>query len=737
LWVIWVIVLLGLAPWRGGAAAQAPLAQPQAAISGQITVNVNGTVMPEPRVTVELRDATGEAVLASTVTDANGRYQFTGRTGIFYVIPRKSVFEFTPVRDRVIVGVVSGRDFGDDTANFTMKLPPIILVGDFSPTSLPQSSCPQRRLDGSTYQPGICPSHPRIAPLIANLTAAGYRVYPVMLESSVFGTPRLSRQTSVLRRVIGVAKADTGASKVIVFGHGMGGLAARRYIEDNAIYQGDVSHLFTFGTPHLGNSIENAWFHYLAVVLPRNLSSNIFIPADVIPMLVSLIAVDASGALNFLCSTSTGTFTIPFVGTYTIPGPGQALLCETSNSGMANFNLAFRPRAGVSYHLIHGGIDPANLFSGLAHDISRAIPGGDDGIFQTRSARDFGGGLHDRLLTSEPHGILTDHTTYWYWAPGFTDGTYRDCLEPMFVTRRLTAPVCGTPSVQNSEIASFHREAAQSQTAPLAMTDAVLIEQKTALRTALLPDTTTIVTQPVSLVEATRATFLSSWISGTVELTLVDPNGTVITPTLTSLPPGVATYNADETHASYAFTTTRTGLYTMRLRATETLTTGLPVSYFAGLDSAYMLTTARSRNWLPPGAQITVTAVFTGPTAIANPLVTAHVLRSDGVSETLTLNPTATDTFAVVYTAPNAPGYITMDILAASDTPQGAIERAESLGFTGERPCERQAAAPARSGPAGCHLPPARRSAAAARVPDFPWPSPTRWRRADNVRRDA
>ena len=121
LWVIWVIVLLGLAPWRGGAAAQAPLAQPQAAISGQITVNVNGTVMPEPRVTVELRDATGEAVLASTVTDANGRYQFTGRTGIFYVIPRKSVFEFTPVRDRVIVVVFSGRDFCDDTANFTIS----------------------------------------------------------------------------------------------------------------------------------------------------------------------------------------------------------------------------------------------------------------------------------------------------------------------------------------------------------------------------------------------------------------------------------------------------------------------------------------------------------------------------------------------------------------------------------------------------------------------------------------
>jgi hypothetical protein len=360
---------------------------------------------------------------------------------------------------------------------------------------------------------------------------------------------------------------------------------------------------------------------------------------------------------------------------------------------MANFNLSFRPRAGVSYHLIHGATNPDDLFSGLAHEVAKAIPGSDDGIFQTRSARDFGGGPHDRLITFEPHGILTDRTAYWYWAPGFTTGTYRDCLEPMFITRRLTAATCGAPSVQSAaaSVASEQETSPVSlrgpslgpkQSPPLAMTDATPIEQKTARRAAILPDTTTVVTQPVRLVEATRATFLSSWISGTVELTLVDPNGTVITPTLASLPPGVATYNADETHASYAFTATQTGLYTMQLRATETFTTGLPVSYFAGLDSAYTLTTARSRNWLPPGAQITVTAVFTGPTPIANPQVTAHVRRSDGVFETLALNPTAAGAFAVLYTAPNAPGYITMDIVATGDTPLGAIERAESLGFT-------------------------------------------------------
>ncbi len=55
------------------------------------------------------------------------------------------------------------------------------------------------------------------------------------------------------------AKKATGADKVILIGHSMGGLVARSYIQSSA-YRNDVDRLITLGTPHRGSAeAYTAW----------------------------------------------------------------------------------------------------------------------------------------------------------------------------------------------------------------------------------------------------------------------------------------------------------------------------------------------------------------------------------------------------------------------------------------------------------------------------------------------
>lgn len=86
--------------------------------------------------------------------------------------------------------------------------------------------------------------------------------------SRVFNLSNESNQSSIAKQGWGVKlaieliKDKTGADKVIIVGHSMGGLSAREYIR-SSYYQNDVAKLITIGTPHLGAKSDNLnvwWF---------------------------------------------------------------------------------------------------------------------------------------------------------------------------------------------------------------------------------------------------------------------------------------------------------------------------------------------------------------------------------------------------------------------------------------------------------------------------------------------
>ncbi len=68
-----------------------------------------------------------------------------------------------------------------------------------------------------------------------------------------------------LRDTITQVKRQTGAAKVHLIGHSMGGLTARAYLESD-LYQGDVASLTTLGSPHAG---ADQWRDYLITEITR------------------------------------------------------------------------------------------------------------------------------------------------------------------------------------------------------------------------------------------------------------------------------------------------------------------------------------------------------------------------------------------------------------------------------------------------------------------------------------
>jgi hypothetical protein len=671
---------VGLAPAAELAPAPAQEKLPPAQLtqvivfSGRIT-RQGGAV--EPGVAVELwsipRFLSKPALLKTATVDSNGNYRieltvsvFTLSTSQYRLIPQKGVVSFSPEERVVGGGGATGQDF-------TAKLPPIILLGGWTGIDLPKLECPQQRLDGSTYFPGACPNVYFGSSLRSALTGAGYSVYPLTLESSLFGTPRIVRQTSALRAMINFAKNQTGQSKVIILAHSLGGIVARRYIE-SSLYQNDVSHLFTFGSPHLGNpfneDIANPMLDQLVPAL---------VPSQFIGLVRPVINEIKDGAVgstvNFICSTDTYLVFVP-ISTLPpiaipvpVPGPGQEALCDTSVSGMTNFNLSFRPRSGVTYHLINGHATSSNLDS-LGQLLHIVIPGDDDGFIQTNSMN--WPGTHDRLRTGDPHAgkPIGRSSSLWYMGVNSNSSmAHLGCLKPVIIDR--TEETCGTVSTLSlQELADLTPMATpSSQLIPVQSTPALTIGET--------------ITRTVNLVEDGATTFVATWgVSGTATFTLLDPTNTPINPAYAAANPDEVEYLTDGTQATYVFTNAVAGAYHMQLEVTDATTLGLKIYTQAETASEYSFTATRSRNWLPPDGEIVISAVFTGPTPITNQQVTASIARSDGVTETVSITSPNNSNYQLTYTAPDAPGYLDVTLIATGEVSGTEIERAAGLHFT-------------------------------------------------------
>lgn len=182
----------------------------------------------------------------------------------------------------------------------------------------------------------------------------------------------LAEQVAEARRRAATRAGVPSVPQVTLVAHSMGGLVSRSYVEGSGFAsRGDVDHLITFGTPHLGVA-PDILLRMLAALNPASIAGG-FLP----------------------CATSPGT-------------------CELSYDAVAAFNRSHGPRREVAYDVVAGdkAIYPFSWF----------ISGSDDGLVESASAAGLSAA---RWRVNDSHAALSGLVTDYYMQ---SDESVR-CLE--------------------------------------------------------------------------------------------------------------------------------------------------------------------------------------------------------------------------------------------------------------------------------------------------------------------
>jgi hypothetical protein len=172
----------------------------------------------------------------------------------------------------------------------------------------------------------------------------GFEVWHIHLDSSETGTPPLAANAVCLAGQLNEIRRLRSPRRTILVGHSMGGLVARAYLEDDALYQGGVDTVITLGAPHGG------------------------IPADLPLALLTFMNLDQFGGCD-----------------------RQPALCELTTSGIGLFAGRYPSRReGVRYLAVGGALDDGSA-GWLGRLLGAWIPGADDAVVPSASAASLAG----------------------------------------------------------------------------------------------------------------------------------------------------------------------------------------------------------------------------------------------------------------------------------------------------------------------------------------------------------
>lgn len=584
------------------------------AVKQNITTTVQGFVFrygfntPIQNVRVDL----GGGLVA--FTDAAGFYQIANvPTGTYTIRPSRAGWTFGSTQfqnDRLTIQAVGG-----------LPVTNIITGYDRNPI---------------VYVTGWTDTFARFKQVDNTLDAAGYLTVDAQIETSDSYTPPFRTNALNVRTAIDGALYTSGQPQVILFGHSMGGLVSRRYIESD-LYRDDVSQLFTFGSPHRG-----------------------------IPNLTALACV-----------------------------ANQPAVCDMSKPAMMLFNVAYGQRSGVAYHNVGGDapmwrqqricfrifrrricigsitLPDFNFRSGFGWAAGLLIPGPDDGLVQTYSSTG-GPGTVDRFLTQEVHNVQPGRFTnlgsrdYYRWDADtlLSQQTYQQCLNPVLVQRSRSN--CGFRSYQLPFMPVLGRSAVSSKASGL--TTNTEFEQRSFLDRYTKGALQRI--DRLVLVDGSPTVFNVKWSAGSARVTLIDPSGQVFDPAFAAsiidgeplpgeplseeLDPNMMTYHSDGLTASYHFFAPRPGTWKLvvdpdaSMPADSKIETGVHFASDFGMTFAnefpFYLAYNKAELRVTPNAPI-----FSGSGS-------AKITRLDGVVDTVALSRQADGSFVGTYLVPNAPG---------------------------------------------------------------------------------
>ncbi len=202
------------------------------------------------------------------------------------------------------------------------------------------------------------------------------------------------------------------------------------------------------------------------------------------------------------------------------------------------------------------------------------------------------------------------------------------------------------------------------------------MEQHTSIATGTLLDGQQ--KKHIIRIEGGVTTFAAHWTSGSVAVTLIDPNGQTIDPAFTTSHPDIVQYGADNNNAIYYFRNAIAGAWQLLLQGGSA--EGSDYTAFATVQSALTLSTEMDRDWYAAGDTARIGAVFSEVPSSAE--VTATVLYSDGSSNEVNLSPNGTGHYEASFAVADVPGYTQVQLKAGGIKADGApFERGQTLLF--------------------------------------------------------
>jgi hypothetical protein len=340
----------------------------------------------------------------------------------------------------------------------------------------------------------------------------------------------------------------------------------------------------------------------------------------------------------------------------------QPAVCEFTVGGMLDFNSRYKGRADVEYHLISGNA-PDFTRGALGLLTGALIPGPDDGIVPTLSGIGILGS--DPYVTDENHNVFGNTLINWSYFVRKTpllaetqSKSYTECLRPLLLRQKSD---CSALNVLDATI----------------QTDPTLSEHVPIESGILLPSQVATRTIPL---EGGPALFASLWQTGTLSVTLRSPGNLLIDPAYAAANPAVVSYTVDSNAATYYFPNAEAGAWKLVLEAASVPVSGTAYSTFAAFDSSMALAGGVDKLWYAPGATANITATLSGSPASA--VLTATILRADGITATVPLSPLGGGNYQGTYNVPNVPGYTEVRLVAIGTLTGGlAFERGETMLF--------------------------------------------------------
>ena|GEM_PF-2675419 len=433
------------------------------------------------------------------------------------------------------------------------------------------------------------------------------------------GTPRLGENATCLERQLMDIRAQTGAEKVVLIAHSMGGLVSRAYLESKDVR--DVAQLITLGSPHTGTT----YMYHFCVVHPFDFAS-----------------------------------------------------CEMTPIGMLFFNASHYKNESVTYNLIGGNLTPGILGLNLFN-----LDGENDGVVGVNSGMGLdypmpfeavqGSGLTRFAIGASHSSIKIGPITDLLWFPSFFNklsGLTIDQITPTDTykcIRQLLGIAGGTCPSAVTALNEVHSNA-------LVVSNNIQSNVVFGFRsTPTISGHLTagqVITIPVPIDTNIQSNFDLTWTAGDLSLTLKNPNGITIDPAYaaTHSDEVVYTENTDPSSllfANYAFNTTVLGQYILTVSTNNVGSEGTDFSLSVQVDSPRTLSIVTDQTLYPTGGIATLTAAIENAgVGLTGATVQALISKPGVVNDTVTLTDQGGGVYQGTYALPNAPGYFSLSVIA-------------------------------------------------------------------------